>query len=81
MTINFDVEIKPSKHFRNTWMRRWNYDINDLRIALKEAYKIDKIGRIKYEAYTRYQAHGKSRKIIFVVYPTEIFIITGAEGT
>ena len=81
MTIDFDIEIKPSKHFRNTWMRKWDYDTNELRMALKEAYKIEKVGKIKYEAYTRHGAHGKSRKIIFVVYLTEIFIITGAEGT
>ncbi len=62
-------------------MRKWDYDNDDSRMALKEAYRIDKVGKIKYEAYTRYQSHGKSRKIIFVVYPTEIFIITGAEGT
>lgn len=81
MTFNFDAEIKPSKHFRNTWMRKWNYDISDLRIALKEAYRIDNVGKVKYEAYTRYQAGGKSRKFIFVVYPTEILVITGSEGT
>ncbi|MBI3412554.1 MAG: hypothetical protein HY051_00545 [Candidatus Aenigmarchaeota archaeon] len=62
-------------------MRKWDYDMYDLRAALKEAYKIDKVGRTKYEAYTRYKASGKSRKIIFVVYPAEMFVITGAEGT
>ena len=62
-------------------MRKWDYDANDLRMALKEAYKIEKVGKIKYEAYTRYKSHGKSRKIIFIIYPTEIFVITGAEGT
>jgi hypothetical protein len=59
-------------------VRKWDCDINDLRISLKEAYKIVKVGKIKYEAYIR--KGGKSRKIIFVTYPNEIFIITGAEG-
>lgn len=78
--INFDAEIKPSKHFRNTWMRKWDYDMNELRTALKESYKIVKMGKNKYEAYTKYKARGKSRKIILVTFPKEIFIITGAEG-
>ncbi len=77
--IDLSVEIKPSKHFRNTWMRKWDYDMNDLRLALQEAYKIIKVGKEKYEAYTKYKCK-KSRKIIFVAYPNEIFIITGAEG-
>ena len=77
--IDFGVEIKPSKHFRNTWMRKWDYDMNDLRAALQEAYKINKTGKIKYEAYTKHKFK-KSRKIIFIVYGNEIFIITGAEG-
>lgn len=79
MHINFDVEIKPSKHFRNTWMRKWDYDMNDLRTALQGAYKIIKVGKYKYEAYTHYKTK-KSRKIIFVAYSNEIFVITGAEG-
>ncbi|MEK6907217.1 MAG: hypothetical protein AABW45_01700 [Nanoarchaeota archaeon] len=81
--ISYDeYEIKPSKHFVLGWMRKWNFDIEDIRDALKNAYKIDKVGKIKYESYTRRGSSGKSRKIIFVVYEDEkqIFIITGAEG-
>lgn len=78
--INFDLEIKPSKHFRNTWLRKWDYDMNDLRAALKEADKVVKIGTNKYEAYTKYKTKGKGRKIVFAAFPNEIFIITGAEG-
>jgi len=73
-------KIRPSKHFILTWMRKWDYDIYSLRYLLENAYKIDKAGKNKYEAYTRVK--GKSRKLIFVkdeVYK-EIFIITGAEG-
>ena len=78
--MDFGRSLRPSKHFRNTWMRKWDWDIFDLRMALEEAYKIDKVGKIKYEAYTRYHAKEKGRKIIFIDYGDEIFIITGAEG-
>ena len=81
--INFDeYEIKPSKHFALSWMLKWNFDIEDIRNALKNAYIIEKVGKIKYEAYTRGRTSRKSRKLIFVVYKDEnqIFIITGAEG-
>lgn len=77
MNIDFTVEIKPSKHFRNTWLMKWNWDINDLRSALIRA-KIEKKGKTKYEAYIKDKKGG--RKIIFVHTGYEIFIITGAEG-
>lgn len=61
-------------------MRKWDYDIYSLRDALESAYKVNKVGKYKYESYTRVKR--KSRKLIFVkdeVYK-EIFVITGAEG-
>ena len=75
-----DYKIRPSKHFILTWMRKWDYDTDSLRNALESAYKIDKVGKHKYEAYTR--AKGKSRKLIFIKDEEykEIFIITGAQG-
>jgi len=75
-----EYKVRPSKHFILTWMRKWEYDAHTLRQALENAYKIDKVGRYKYEAYTR--AKGKSRKFIFLrdEEGKEIFIITGAEG-
>ena len=74
-------KIRPSKHFILTWMRKWDYDIDSVRDALSNAYRVEKVGKYKYEAYTR--AKGKSRKLIFVKDEEnkEIFIITGAEGT
>ena len=73
-------KIRPSKHFILTWMRKWNYDIYALRDVLENAYKVDKVGKSKYETYTR--AKEKSRKLIFIKDEEykEIFIITGAEG-
>ncbi len=73
-------KIRPSKHFILTWMRKWDYDADSLKNALESAYKIDKVGKHKHEAYIR--AKGKSRKLIFIKDKEykEIFIITGAEG-
>ena len=78
MDIN-NYKIKPSKHFILSWMRKWDYDIHSLRNALENAYKTDKVGKNKYEAYVR--TKGKSRKLIFIKDEEykEIFIITGAE--
>ena len=73
--IEYDVyEIKPSKHFVMDYMRKWGFDIEDVRSALKKAYRLDKVGKIKYEAYIKHK--GTGRKIIFVVYEEEkqIFI-------
>ena len=74
-------KIRPSKHFILGWMRKWDYDVESLRAALDNAYKIDRAGKQKFEAYVR--AKGKSRKIIFIKDDEEkvIFVITGAEGT
>ena len=75
-----NYKIRPSKHFILTWMRRWDYDIYSLRSALENAYKINKVGKNKYEVYIK--TKGKSRKLIFIKDEEykEIFIITGAEG-
>ncbi len=73
-------KIRPSKHFILTWMRKWDYDNHALRQALENAYKVEKVGKRKYEAYTRKKE--KSQKLIFIKDEErkEIFIITGAEG-
>ncbi len=73
--------VVPSKHFVKTWMRKWDYDIPMLHMALCKAHKILKVGKNKYEAYVH--AKRKSRKIIFVKddEEKEIFIITGTEKT
>ena len=78
---DYDIDkctIDISKHFRNKYMRQWNWDMFDLRESIKNAYKIDKIGKKKYEIYTQ---KGTSKKIIFVYYKEDksIFVISGAE--
>ena len=78
--VHDNYEIRPSKHFALTWMRKWDYDIYSLRTALDKNYKIEKVGKNKYEAYFRDK--NTSRKIIFIKDDEnmDIFIITGAEG-
>lgn len=79
--MNIDeFKLRPSKHFITTWMRKWDYDIHSLKEAINNAYKIDKVGKQKYEVYTK--TKGSSRKFIFIKdeETKEIFIITGAEG-
>ncbi|MFH1072269.1 MAG: hypothetical protein V1743_02470 [Nanoarchaeota archaeon] len=74
-------KIRPSKHFILGWMRKWNWDVHELRKALEGARKVDKVGKNKYEVYIH--TKGKGRKIIFVKDEEmkELFVITGAEGT
>lgn len=79
MDIN-RYKIRPSKHFILTWMRKWDLNIDSLRSILENAYKIDRVGKNKYESYSRLK--GNSKKLIFIKDDEykEIFIITGAEG-
>jgi len=78
----YDIEtcrLEASKHFRNTWMRKWDWDYADLRGALRDAYKVNKVGKDKYEVYVR----KKGDKKLITVYQCEIetmFVITGSEG-
>lgn len=61
-------------------MRKWDYNIENLREFLENAYKTEKVGKYKYECYNR--SKGKSRKLILIKDEEykEIFIITGGEG-
>lgn len=83
MLKDFDVEkcnVEASKHFILKYMKKWDWDFGDLRDAIKNAYKIDKIGKKKYEAYVRKNG---SKKLVFVYYfeYDTIFMITGSEGS
>ena len=74
-----NVKIDVSKHFALKYMRRWSWDFYDLRDAIRDAYKIEKVGVIKYEIYVQKKGF---KKIITVYYRYEdkIFCITGSEG-
>lgn len=72
-------ELDVSKHFRNKYMRKWNWDFVDLREAIKNAYSVQKAGKKKYETYVEKKG---SKKIIFVYYSDfdTIYVISGSEG-
>ena len=71
--------LEASKHFKNTWMRKWNWDYQDLRDAITKAYKIEKIGKKKYEIYVRKKGEKKIITVYYIEFDT-LFIITGCEG-
>jgi len=73
-------KIRPSKHFIISWMRKWDYTLDELRDAIEQAYKTEKVGKHKYEVYTK--SKRLSRKLIFIKDEEykEFLIITGAEG-
>ena len=57
-----EISIDVSKHFRNTWMRKWNWDQFDLREALREAYKVSRLGgqemgSLREEAWRKEAGH------------------------
>jgi len=74
-----EVTIELSKHFRNSKMRKWDWDMHDLREALRECNQVIPRGTRKLEIWTR---KGGSKKLV-VVYDSPgrtAFIITGTEG-
>jgi len=80
--LPFDIDkvhVYVSKHFRNTWMRKWDWDQVDLRESLREAYKVSRVGPGKWEIFVR----KKGQKKLVVAYDGEygeVFVITGSEG-
>ncbi len=81
MGLDFDiesVEMIASKHFKNKYMYKWNWDYRDLRKAIKES-RVEKVGKEKYEAFVNWSG---GKKIVFVFYKFEnqLFVITGSEG-
>lgn len=72
-------EIEPSKHFRNTKMRLWNWDVNDLRDAISQASKVVRRGKNKLEVRTRKDG---SKKLIIAYFDDErlLLVMTGTEG-
>lgn len=74
-----DVKLIVTKHFALKYMNAWTWDFHDLRDAIREAYKIEKVGTNKYEIYVQ---KGGFRKIITVYYETanELICISGSQG-
>ena len=78
----FDIDkckLETSKHFKNTWMRKWDWDYHDLRDAIKNVYKTIKVGKRKYEMFIRKKGNKKIIAVYYQEFKT-LFIITGSEG-
>jgi len=80
--LPFDIDrvhVYVSKHFRNTWIREWDWDQTDLREALRDAHRVLRVGKGKWEILVRKKGHKK----LVIAYDDEydeVFIITGSEG-
>jgi len=51
--LPFDIDrvhVYVSKHFRNTWMRKWDWDQIDLREALRDAVRVLRVGKGKWKS-------------------------------
>ena len=73
------VKISSTKHFALKYLRRWGWTFNDLRDAIRDAYKIEHVGKNKFEIYLQKSGF---KKIITAYYAeeNEIVCITGSEG-
>ncbi len=60
-------------------MRRWSWDQHDLREAIRDAYKVARAGRGKWEFFVRKKGE-KKLVIAYEARTNEVFVITGAEG-
>ena len=60
-------------------MRKWDWDIHDVRDALDEATRVVSRRKGKLDVWTR---KGGSKKLVLAYYPEEriVLIITGTEG-
>jgi hypothetical protein len=74
-----EIQVEPSKHFRNTKMRKWDWDIHDLRDAIRQAGRVVPRGRHKLELWTQ---KGGSKKLVVAYYAEErcLLVSTGTEG-
>lgn len=73
------VKLTVTKHFAIDYLRRWGWDYHELREAIREAYRIEKIGSSKFEIYVQKSGF---KKIITAYYgeDDELVCISGSEG-
>ncbi len=80
--LPFDIDrvhVYVSKHSRNTWMRKRDWDQTDLREALRDALRVLRVGKGKWEIFVQKKGHKK----LVIAYDAEyddVFVITGSEG-
>lgn len=74
-----EVRIEPSKHFRNLRMRKWDWDVHDLRDSLRNPVQVERQGRTKWAVWVR---KGGSKKLVLAYYSDEkvVLVVTGTEG-
>ena len=80
--LPFDIDrvhVYVSKHFRNTGMRKWDWDQTDLREALRDALRVVRVGKGKWEIFVQKKGH-KKRVIAYDAEYDDVFVITGSEG-
>ena len=80
--LPFDIDrvhVYVSKHFRNTWMRKRDWDQTDLREALRDALRVLRVGKGKWEIFVQKKGH-KKLVIAYDAEYDEVFVITGSEG-
>jgi len=73
------VHVYVSKHLRNTGMRKWDWDQTDLREALRDVFRVSRVGREKWEMFVQKKGHRKL-VIAYDAESDEVFLITGSEG-
>ena len=71
------IALKVTKHFSRDYLRRWGWDFHALREAIRDAYRVEKVGKCKYELYVQKSGY---KKIITVYYEEEMVCISGSEG-
>jgi len=60
-------------------MRKWNWDDHDIREALQDAHRIERVGKEKIEVWVR--KHGSKKLVLAYDKESDIVtVITGTEG-
>jgi hypothetical protein len=73
------VNLVITKHFSRIYLSKWGWDYHLLREAIKDAYKIEKLGKVKYEIYIQKSGF---KKIITAYYGDNnlLICISGSKG-
>ena len=74
------VLLITTKHFALKYMRNWGWDFHDIREAIRGTYKIDQVGKNKFEIYMQ-KSGFKKIIVIFNNLNNELICISGAEGS
>ncbi len=82
MKVPWDIDtvtIVATKHFATGWMRILGWNVPMLRDAICGAYKIEKVGKKKFEMYIQKSGY---KKIISVYFEADkkLLCITGSQG-